>query len=157
MTVEKAEKKNSKVGRKTKYKKEYDELAFNYSLLGATDVEMASFFEVSERTLNTWKNDHESFLQSLKAGKEEADGHIAKALYHRAKGYSCPEEKVVMVDGQPETVEITKHYPPDTAAAVVWLGNRQGGRWKRDPSGAPPSTGVTKEELLETIANGLPD
>ncbi len=153
----KDERKKSTVGRKTKYKKEYDELAFNYCLLGAIDVELAKFFDVSEKTIDNWKNDHDSFLQAIKSGKEESDAKVAQALYHRATGYSHPEEKVVMVDGKPEIVQITKHYPPDTGAAVVWLGNRQGTKWKRDPSAAPPSTGVTKEELLETIANGLPD
>jgi len=42
------------MGRKTDYKDEYNELAFKFSLLGATDKQMAGFFDVSEQTLNSW-------------------------------------------------------------------------------------------------------
>lgn len=38
-------------GRPSKYKPEYAELAMNYCLLGATDVEIAKFLGVSLRTV----------------------------------------------------------------------------------------------------------
>jgi hypothetical protein len=34
--------------------------------LGATDREVAEFFNVSEQTPNTWKHVHPEFLESLK-------------------------------------------------------------------------------------------
>lgn len=126
-------KKKSTAGAKTKYKKEYDKLAFNYCLLGSTDVEMANFFGVTEKTLNNWKHEHGSFFQSIKAGKEEADANVAKALYHRACGYSHKEDKIFNDNGKALVVETVKHYPPDTAAAINWLGNRQRNKWQRDP------------------------
>ncbi|WP_300485812.1 hypothetical protein [Methylobacter sp.] len=42
-------------GRPTAYKPEYAEQAYNYSLLGATDKQLAEFFRVSVRTINAWK------------------------------------------------------------------------------------------------------
>ena len=42
-------------GRPTKYKDEYCEQAYKLCLLGATDKEMADFFQVSLSTLNLWK------------------------------------------------------------------------------------------------------
>ena len=61
------------MGRKSAYKEEYNQLAENYALLGATDKEMANLFGVTERTLNQWKKDYPEFLQSLKKGKSIAD------------------------------------------------------------------------------------
>ena len=60
------------MGRKSAYKEEYNQLAENYALLGATDKEMADLFSVTERTLNQWKKDYPEFLQSLKKGKNIA-------------------------------------------------------------------------------------
>ena len=118
-------------GRPTKYKPEYAELAFNYCLLGATDKEMANFFEVSEQTLNAWKKEFPKFFESLKAGKEQADANIASKLYHRAMGYSHKETITASYQGQiTDTLEVDKHYAPDTTAAIFWLKNRNPKRWR---------------------------
>lgn len=117
-------------GRPTKYKPEYVELAFNYSLLGATDAQMAKYFDVSEQTLNAWKWQFPEFLEALKKGKEEADASVAKRLYHRAKGYTHKEDKIFLHEGEPVVVPTEKHYPPDTTAAIFWLKNRQRDKWR---------------------------
>jgi hypothetical protein len=54
-----------------------------------------------------------------------ADAKIANSLYHRAKGYTCKETKVSPSDGGFITIEIDRHYPPETPAAKYWLNNRQ--------------------------------
>lgn len=107
-------------------------------LLGATDAEMADFFEVSETTINNWKNQHPEFLESIKAGKEVADTKVAKSLYERANGYSHPEVHVSNYQGKITLTELTKHYPPETAAAIFWLKNRQSDKWRdrRELTGA---------------------
>lgn len=115
----------------SKYKTEYDELAYNYALLGVTDKQLAEFFGVCEATLNNWKNDHPSFLESLKRGKSQADAMVAKSLFHRALGYSHPETKIATRDGQiTDTLDIEKHYAPDPTAAIFWLKNRQPEIWR---------------------------
>lgn len=115
----------------SKYKSEYDELAYNYALLGATDRQMAEFFDVSEVTINEWKKVHPSFLKSMSGGKSQADALVAKSLFHRALGYSHPETKIATRDGQiTDTLDVVKHYAPDTAAASFWLKNRQPDIWR---------------------------
>ena len=99
-------------GRPTRYKAEYTEQAFKLCLLGATDANLADFFEVSEKTINTWKDVHPEFLQSLKAGKDEADANVGERLYQRALGYEHPEDKIFMHEGKPVIVPTVKHYPP---------------------------------------------
>lgn len=117
-------------GRPSKYKTEYAEQAYKLCLLGATDKELADFFEVDERTINRWKDDVPEFCQSLKRGKYEADATIASKLYHRAKGYEHPEDKIFNDNGEPLVVPTIKHYPPDTTAAIFWLKNRQPAKWR---------------------------
>lgn len=121
-------------GRPTNYKKEYDEQAYKLCLLGATDKEMADFFNVKEQTINNWKKNHPSFFESIKRGKIVADANVAKSLYHRALGYSHPEDKIFNDNGEPLIVPTVKHYPPDPTAAIFWLKNRKPAEWrdKRD-------------------------
>lgn len=118
-------------GRPTLYKPEYADQAFKYCLLGATDEELAAFFEVDERTINRWKNDYPEFCQALKEGKEKADANVADRLYNRAMGYTHKETVTTSYQGQiTDTKEIDKHYPPDTTAAIFWLKNRQPKKWR---------------------------
>lgn len=118
------------VGRPTLFRDEYVEQAYKLCLLGATDAELADFFEVCERTINTWKEDYPEFLQSLKAGKASADAAVAESLYKRALGYSHPDVHISNFQGMITVTDIVKHYPPDTGAAFIWLKNRQPHKWK---------------------------
>lgn len=117
-------------GRPSKYKDEYDELAYNYCLLGATDSELADFFDVCEATINNWKIDYPSFLESLKNGKQIADAKVAKALFHRATGYEHEDVDIKMYEGSIIKTKYTKRYAPDPTSAIFWLKNRQSGKWR---------------------------
>ena len=120
-----------KVGRPTDYKKEYCEQAYKLCLLGATDKEMADFFQVAESTFYLWKDKHREFSEALTRGKVGADAEIAKSLYHRAKGYEHKETITATFQGKiTDTMDVTKHYPPDTPAATLWLKNRQPDKWR---------------------------
>lgn len=115
----------------SKYKPEYDEQARKLCLLGAKDSQLADFFGVCEATINNWKNDHPTFLESLNRGKMLADAEIAQSLYHRAKGYVTSETKIATRDGQiTDTLDVDKHYPPDATSAIFWLKNRQPAYWR---------------------------
>lgn len=98
--------------------------------LGATDAQLADAFEVAESTLNRWKHDYPEFREALKKGKALADAEVADALFRRATGYSHPAVKIFNDQGAPLVVDYTEHYPPDTAAGIFWLKNRQPGLWR---------------------------
>lgn len=117
-------------GRPTDYKIEYNEQAYKLCLLGHTDAELGGFFEVDESTINNWKLAHPEFLESIKRGKAIADGEITESLYKRAMGYAHPDVDIKCYEGQIIETEITKHYPPDTTAAIFWLKNRQPRKWR---------------------------
>lgn len=123
-------KKKRPVGRPSEYKPEYAEQARKLCLLGATDAEMADFFNVTETTINNWKNDFPEFFESIKKGKLLADANVADRLYQRAMGYEAPDVDIRVVDGQIIETPLTKYYPPDTPAAIFWLKNRQKAKWR---------------------------
>jgi hypothetical protein len=122
--------KSKAVGRPTSFRDEYADQAYKLCLLGATDAKLADFFGVSESTLNLWKQAHPKFSESMAQGKDQADAEIAQALFHRAKGYSHPEVDIKVVASNIVQTPLTKHYPPDTQAASLWLRNRQPKLWR---------------------------
>ncbi len=63
-------------------------------------------------------------------GKEAPDNRVERSLYNRAVGYSHPDVHVSNFQGQVTLTPITKHYPPDVAAAFIWLKNRRPDLWR---------------------------
>lgn len=141
------------MARPTKYKAEYATQAEKLCKLGATDEELADFFEVALSTVNKWKLDHAEFSESLKKGKTLADAEVASKLFHRATGYEHPDIDIRVIENQIVETPLIKHYPPDTTAAIFWLKNRQKDKWRdkidhslEGPGGrplAPPVFNVT--------------
>jgi hypothetical protein len=117
-------------GRPTTYRPNFCVQVEKLCKLGATDDEIANFFEVQESTINNWKLAHPEFLESIKKGKVLADAEVAHKLFKRATGYSHPEVDIKVISGEIVTTELIKHYPPDTAAAIFWLKNRRKKEWR---------------------------
>lgn len=120
------------MGRPSSYKPEYAKQATKLAQLGATDQEVADFFEVDVRTVHRWKHDHEDFCHSLKAGKEAADERVERSLYQRAVGYEQDEVKIFMPASSPEPVyaPYRAKVAPDVTAAIFWLKNRRSKEWR---------------------------
>lgn len=147
-----------KPGRPSKYKDEYAEQSRKLYLLGLTDEEVATFFEVSVQTLHNWRAEHPAFLDANARGKLVADAEVAASLYERALGYSHPEDDirtVTLPGGQGSEIVITptiKHYPPDTTAALKWLFNRQPDRWReKREEGADNNLSALLADLIEKL------
>jgi len=130
------------VGRPTKFKKEFIKQAAKLAELGATDREVADFFDVNEATIHRWKLAHPTFCESLKVGKSVADDRVEQSLYRRALGYSHDAVKIMTVEGSVHVEPYIEHYPPDTTAAIFWLKNRRKSEW-RDKQDIEHSGGVT--------------
>ncbi len=150
------------MGRPTKYKEEYIEQAFKLCLLGATNDQLADFFDVAASSIDLWISQHAEFAEAIRRGKQVADAEVANSLYRRALGYSHPEDKIFNNAGEEMVVQTTKHYPPDTTAAIFWLKNRQKAQWRdrtekevSGPNGGPiehNATVITSEMDAETAA-----
>lgn len=129
--------------------------------LGATDDEIAEFFEVNRATIYRWKAQFPEFCDAIKTGKGPADDRVERSLYQRAIGYSHDDVDIRVIDGAVTMTPIIKHYPPDTTAAIFWLKNRRKEDWRDRQShehtgkdGGPiQTTGAEKlAAFLEAIA-----
>lgn len=155
-------------GAPTKYREDYPKKAYKLALLGATESQMADFFEVVQSTITLWKTEHPEFSASIKAGKIDADATIAQSLFKRAKGYKYEErtfEETTItsvneageLNIQPATLIkiVKKQQAPDTAAAIIWLKNRQSLLWRDrqfldiESGGVPLTIVVRPKEALK--------
>jgi hypothetical protein len=132
------------LGRPTKYRHEYCHRANCFCKLGATDEELAKAFGVNEATISRWQKAHPEFRRAMQAGKVVADMKVACSLHSLATGFEYDETQAIKLkritygeNGKKvrvtEWVEIVKRrrrLPPDTAAAMFWLTNRQNDKWK---------------------------
>lgn len=132
MTKRKDPAEHKSAGRPTKYRAEFAEQAMKLCRLGATDKELADFFDVDEATINRWKLAHPKFCESLKAGKQIADAEVADKLFQRATGYEHKAVKIVAdaKTGAEHQVEYVERYAPDTTAIIFWLKNRRPDLWR---------------------------
>lgn len=121
---------NRKPGRPTAFKDGFVEQARKLCQMGATDIELADFFEVDVRTIYRWRNTNEEFCQAVCAGKDSADERVQRAFYQRAVGYTFESEKIFQHQGEIIRAPSREHVPPDPGAAFNWLKNRRGDDWR---------------------------
>ena len=138
------------MARPTKYKPEYAEQAAKLCLLGATDAQLADFFEVSVSTINLWKVQHPEFSESISVPKEMANARVEQSLYRRAMGYEHDEVDIRVVGGEVVQTQIRKYYPPDATAMIFWLKNRKPDDW-RDKTEQQLSGQIAIGKITRTI------
>lgn len=145
----------SSIGRPTKYREEFAAQAEKLCALGATDQEIADFFEVSVRTVYRWKADHDEFCQSLKVGKVVADERVERSLFQKAIGYEQDEVKIFMPANaeKPVYAPFRAKVAPDTTAAIFWLKNRRPDLWrdKQQTELSGPDGGPIQHEAHVTL------
>lgn len=130
-------------GAPTLYREEYDEQAYKLCLLGATDKDIADFFEVCEATINNWKKEYPKFLESIRAGKKTADMEVATSLYKTTQDRTVIEQvafktkKISYNDSGKrveeeviEIVDVAKAIPADFRSQQFWLKNRKSDQWR---------------------------
>ena len=98
--------------------------------LGATDAQLADFFEVSVSTVSLWKVQHPEFSDAIRIPKEQANDRVEQSLFRRAMGYEHDEVDIKVIGGEVIQTPIRKYYPPDTTAAIFWLKNRRPEQWR---------------------------
>ncbi len=144
----------AKVGRPTRYKKEYAKQAKHFCELGATDAQLATFFDVSESTLNLWKLKYPEFSESLKLGKEIPNNNVERSLYNRAMGYSHEQDDIRVIRDEIVITKTVKHYPPDSTAAIFFLKNRIPKDYKDKHEVAVDNTDLVK--AFNSLSTTLP-
>jgi hypothetical protein len=139
-------------GRPTLYKPEYAEQARKLCRLGATDSQVADFFEIGTTTFYRWRQDHPDFAEAVTEGKQICDNQVEQALHRRAVGFEYEAVRVFMPAGAPAPVLVS--YPvqviPDVRAAQHWLRFRRPREWS-DRS-EEPEHGAFVERFAKAMA-----
>lgn len=119
-------------GRPTKYNEQIVQQAQKLCAMGATDSDLAEFFDVSIETIRRWKHKYPEFCGALKVGKDEADERVERSLYHRAVGYRRDALKIFMPANatNPVYAPYVEEVTPDVTAAIFWLKNRKPREWR---------------------------
>jgi hypothetical protein len=123
-------------GRPSKFTPAMERQAKLLCELGATDQNLAEFFEVNVDSIYEWKKKYPEFSDAIKQGKDIHDDQIEESMAKAAKGHEGP-------DG--------KYYPPNPALAIFWMKNRRPEKW-RDKQEIEHS-GEVKTAVLE-LASG---
>ncbi|WP_318470624.1 hypothetical protein [Photobacterium leiognathi] len=112
-----------------KYKKIYSSQCYKLCLLGATDEELANFFDVDRGTIYNWAAKYPEFALAKKTGKLIADAEVSHKLFQRAVGCQIKKQKVL---SNGDIIEYTEELPPETRAIEYWLGCRQRDLWSKN-------------------------
>jgi hypothetical protein len=140
-------------GRPTKFKPEYVEQASKLCLMGATDEDLANFFDVTITTIWRWKTSEPEFCNAInKVEKDFADGRVQRSLYQRALGYSYDAVKIFNGPNGVVEVPYREHVPPDPACCMFWLKNRRREQW-RDNSAVIAGNVQDNRTFTITIGN----
>lgn len=145
-------------GRPTKYDPAFAKQAAKLCRMGATDADLADFFEVSLSSIEKWAAIYPEFLRARKVGKAEADERVKRSLYQRAVGYQHDAVKFFTVEGEVVREDYVERYPPDTAACIFWLKNRDKQNWKEKHEVEHGVTGEVADLLraIDGATRGLP-
>lgn len=153
-----AQKRQGAGGRPPKWRDEFAEQAEKLAALGLTDEEIAGFIGVTVRTLYRWKGKYPEICHALKVGKVPADDRVERSLYQMAVGYEQEAVKIFMPAGakKPVHAPYMERVAPSPAAAIFWLKNRRGDKWRDKPEepgdeDAPPSS------VTVTVVSGRKD
>ena len=119
-------------GGPSKYREDFVRQALIAAKTGMTMGEICQLFDVSYNGLLIWIYQHPELGVALKEGKDLWDSRVEASLAHSAIGYSHPSEKIFMTkDGDIVRAPYTKVYPPNVAAAALWLANRKPKEWSK--------------------------
>ncbi len=117
-------------GRPSAFRPEFVEQARKLAQLGATDREVADFFNISDRTIYNWRHAHPEFADALQVGKKAADDRVEMSLYRKATGYSYDAVKIMAFEGVSFEHAYVEHVPPSDTACIFWLKNRKPKEWR---------------------------
>lgn len=117
---------------------------------GATDTEIARALGCHVATLYRWKAEIPGFREAISGAKQIPISRVERSLYHRAVGYEHDHDEIRANGSKVTVVKTVKHYPPETAAARLWLNNVDPLHWRprRDPEPPAPSEAARDVEEL---------
>jgi len=120
----------AKRGRTPSYTPAYCTIAYKFCLLGATNEDLADVFKVSRNTIGNWLARYPELRKAMQDGRDVADADVAHSLHQQSKGFTHPDVKILLIEGEAKEVPYNRYFPPDRQAAIFWLRNRRRKQWR---------------------------
>ena len=108
-----------------------------------TDEEICNRLKIKKSSFYSYKRKYPELEQALRKGKDETNAEVENALLKSSLGYEYVEESVatrkeviyengkrVSEISEPVKISLKKFKPSETAAAKLWLTNRDAENWK---------------------------
>lgn len=118
-----------KPGPKVEFSKAKLEQVELLAKLGATNNQLAEFFDKNSSTIDSWIKNNKEFRKARKKGGMVADLKVIQCMFKRATGYDYTEEQVLIINGKIKKVKVKKHAIPSEKSILAWLTNRQRLLW----------------------------
>lgn len=106
---------------------------------GCTNKMLAEKMGITLTTLYRWQLKSKELKEAIREGKEVTDFKVENALLRAALGYEHTEVKTIMSgegdakgNRKMKVEKVTRYYPPNVNAAIMWLCNRKPDDWKRN-------------------------
>jgi hypothetical protein len=112
------------------FRPEFADQARKLCQLGATDIELADFFDVAPETISAWRATHKEFSAAMRIGSEAANDRVERSLYQRACGYERDAFRIINGKNGVIRVPYREHVPGDVTAQKKWLCNRMPHKWR---------------------------
>jgi hypothetical protein len=120
----------AKPGPESGYRPEFADDVKYLCTLGATDMEIATFFGVTIPTIHDWRFRHAEFAAAITAGKSAADDRVERSLFMNAVGFEYDALEVFVIDKTIVEHKVRKRVQPNTVAQIFWLKNRRKELWR---------------------------
>ena len=118
-----------RTGVPTKWDPKFTKIAFQFALLGATEVQVAQALDVKSCSIAYWKKVHPEFKEAWENGKDKADAKVVESFYNNCHDRYVLEEEAKVVGGEVKIVEVRKFHRGDKWAQSRWLSLRCRGEW----------------------------
>lgn len=130
------------------------EMARQLAARGATQIEIAAAFRVTERTLTRWRQDYPEFDDALQMGEEMQLEVAKRTLFKMATGFTYTEEKTVAVKGALMKVREEKVHLPSENSLRLFLISREPQTYSGKATGEKPSAlAELAQELIDITSN----
>jgi hypothetical protein len=105
---------------------------YRLCLLGASQSQIAEFFDVGPQIIDKWAKLHPAFGSALRRGRMEADAKVAYSMFKRATGQvRLRKKKFATHEGViTDEKDYIEELAPDVSAAKFWLERRMPEQWK---------------------------
>jgi hypothetical protein len=130
---------------KTKLDKDTAKCILKLVSHGVKNNEIESILKIEKGSIDQFAKKSPEFKTEMETACLKVDIQVEEALLKRALGYETMEEQwiytPIFTEGceEPELKlkeirKVKKYVPPDASSDLIWLYNRRGDRWSKNPN-----------------------